>query len=280
MEKSGFFNAMKVGEAWDRVYTAENFAEYFATFIANGVFPNPSTGVQVIGTDRMNVIIKPGKAWINGFIYINTDDLIIPIDVADGVLNRTDKIVLKYDVAKREIRAVVKKGQFASNPISPELQRDTDAYELALADIRVNAGAISITQADITDLRLNKEMCGIVHGTVDQVDTTAIFNQFQSWYSQTKSNYDNDITKWTTDKKQAFNTWYTQNTQLFLSKMNIWYDGNNKDFGNWFNNIKTQLDGDVAGKLLNKINSIPIVKADVNEPVGLRAGDFWLKELT
>lgn len=87
MEKSGFFNAMKVGDTWDRVYKADNFAGYFATFIGNGVFPNPAKQLEVLETDRMNVIIKPGKAWINGFIYINTDELILPIDVADGVLH-------------------------------------------------------------------------------------------------------------------------------------------------------------------------------------------------
>lgn len=182
MEKSGFFNAMKVGDTWDRIYKAENYAEYFASFIGNGVFPNPSTNLQVIGTDRMQVIVKPGKGWINGYKYENTDDLILSVDVADGVLHRIDKIVLRYDVVEREIRVKIKKGEFASEPKAPQLTRDADMYELGLADIKVNAGSISITQAYITDLRLNKELCGIVHGTVDQVDTTTIFNQYLEWY--------------------------------------------------------------------------------------------------
>ncbi|NFD94669.1 hypothetical protein FC767_10380, partial [Clostridium sporogenes] len=270
MEKSGFFNAMKVGDTWDRVYKADNFAGYFATFIGNGVFPNPAKQLQVIETDRMNVIIKPGKAWINGFIYINTDELILPIDVADGVLHRTDKIVLRYDVVEREIRVKIKKGEFASEPKAPQLTRNADMYELALADIKVNAGAIKITQADITDLRLNKELCGIVHGVVDQVDTTAIFNQFQSWYSQTKEAYDKDIVAWTKEKKEAFDKWYAENTKTFLDKFNKWYEDNTKQweenftnwfekteiwenkFTDWFATIKGQLDGDIAAKLTVK----------------------------
>ncbi|MGO5076079.1 hypothetical protein ACTQ4K_19555, partial [Clostridium sporogenes] len=270
MEKSGFFNAMKVGDTWDRVYKAENFAGYFASFIANGVFPNTAKQLQVLETDRMNVIIKPGKAWINGFIYINTDELILPIDVADGVLHRIDKIVLRYDVVEREIRVKIKKGEFASEPKAPQLTRNADMYELALADIKVNAGAIKITQADITDLRLNKELCGIVHGVVDQVDTTAIFNQFQSWYSQTKEAYDKDIVAWTKEKKEAFDKWYAENTKTFLDKFNKWYEDNTKQweenftnwfekteiwenkFTDWFATIKGQLDGDIAAKLTVK----------------------------
>ncbi|MCD3217824.1 hypothetical protein G8S55_11410 [Clostridium botulinum C] len=242
MEKSGFFNAMKVGDTWDRIYKAENFAEYFASFIGNGVFPNPATGLQVKETSKMQIVIKAGKAWINGFIYINTEDLILDIDVADGVLHRIDKVVLRYDVAKREIRVVVKKGEFNSKPTAPAITRNADMYELGLADITVNAGAIKISQADITDLRLNKEMCGIVHGVVDQVDTTAIFNQFESWYSTTKDNYDKDINNWTNEKKQAFNVWYSKNTKEF-----------NQEFEEWFKTLKDKLDGDIAGNLLNSI---------------------------
>ncbi|AUM99583.1 methyl-accepting chemotaxis protein [Clostridium botulinum] len=229
MEKSGFFNAMKVGDTWDRVYKAENYAEYFASFIGNGVFPNPSTNLQVIGTDRMQVIVKPGKGWINGYKYENTDNLILPIDVADGVLHRIDKIVLRYDVVEREIRVKIKKGEFASEPKAPQLARDADMYELGLADIKVNAGSISITQVDITDLRLNKELCGIVHGTIDQVDTTTIFNQYLEWYK--------NITGKTEQELQNIK----ENLEI--------------DFNKWFADVKNILSGDVAGNLLNLINT-------------------------
>ncbi|MBY6907014.1 hypothetical protein HYH70_15630, partial [Clostridium botulinum] len=245
MEKSGFFNAMKVGDTWDRVYKAENYAEYFASFIGNGVFPNPSTNLQVIGTDRMQVIVKPGKGWINGYKYENTDDLILPIDFADGVLHRIDKIVLRYDVVEREIRAKIKKGEFASEPKAPQLTRDADMYELGLADIKVNAGSISITQVDITDLRLSKEFCGIVHGTVEQVDTTTIFNQYLEWYKNITGKTEQDLQ----DIKGNLET----------------------DFNIWFNGVKNILSGDVAGNLLNLINknkeSIDTIQNNVDEKI-------------
>lgn len=279
MEKSFVFNSVN----GDRKYKSEDFREYFATFIGNGVFPNPSTNLQVIANNNMTVTLKKGPGWINGAVYVNTDDYILNVDVADGILNRIDRVVLRMDTVLRKIYAYVKKGQLASYPNPQILQRDADAYEIALADIYVTKGTVSITQSNITDLRLNKDLCGIVHGTVDQVDTTAVFNQFQSWYSQTKQAYDNDIAKWTKDKKDMFNNWYKQNTQVFLDQFNKWYGDNtsnwSKEFSTWFQNIKNTLDGDVAGNLLNKINDIPKILEGNTEPQGIRAGDFWLKEV-
>lgn len=245
MEKSSFFNAEIVGDSYDRVYLAEDYANYFNSFIGNGVFPNPSTGLQVISNDDMTVTLKSGKAWINGYMYENTDNYLLNVDIADGVLNRIDRVVLRLDFINREIKSYVKKGIFASSPIAPEITRDSNMYEIALADVKINKGSIKIKQADITDLRLNTQLCGIVHGTVDQVDTTAIFNQFQSWYSQKQGEYNIDFSTWTQAKKDAFDTWYSQNTQDFLNQ-----------FNNWFNTIKGLLDGDIATNLANKINKV------------------------
>ena len=160
--RSGFFNSV----AGDRKYDAKRFAEYFASFIGNGVFPNPSTGLQVMANDDMSVTVKAGKAWINGYITISTDDYTLGLDPADGVLSRIDRIVLRYGVEERDIWPEVKKGTFASNPVAPKLQRDADAYELGLADILVSAGVVSIVTANITDLRDNKDLCGKVDSLI------------------------------------------------------------------------------------------------------------------
>ncbi len=155
MIRSGFFDSMN----GDRKYDASKFAEYFASFIGNGVFPD---SLQVISNGNMTVTVKAGKAWINGYILINDADYILNINAADGVLNRIDRIVLRYDVVDREIRLEVKKGAFASIPVAQVLQRDTDAYELCLADISVVAGAVNISQDKIIDKRSNTELCGKV----------------------------------------------------------------------------------------------------------------------
>lgn len=211
-EKCGFFNSNN----GDRKYKAEFFAEYFASFIANGVFPNPSTGCQVMSNGNMTVTLKLGKAWINGFYYNNDSDLVLPIDVADGVLKRIDRIVLQYSIIDRKIRAVVRKGTFASTPEPVVMQRNADYWELAIADILIANGAISVTQSAITDLRLNDSYCGIVHGLVNQADMTTIFNQYYTWFEETKAS-------------------------------------NLAEFQAWFDDLQYILSGDVAGNLYNLI---------------------------
>lgn len=246
--RSGFFNSI----GGDRKYDARRFAEYFATFIGNGVFPNPSSGLQVMANNDMTVTIKAGKAWINGYIFINDDDYILQIEPADGVLGRIDRVALRYDVAGREIKLEVKKGAFASNPVAPVIQRDADAYEIALADVAVNKGIVSITQANITDLRLNAELCGIVHGTVDQVDTTTLFNQYLTWLQEKKTQYDNDMINWTSQKQAEFEDWATAQEQDFGN----WRTQEEQAFIAWFDSIRDILDDNVATLMLNMIDDL------------------------
>lgn len=191
MERSSFFNAELKGEEYDRVYSAEDYARYFAAFIGNGVFTTPSTKLQVVADGTtMNLTLKSGKAWINGYFYENTEDLSLSVDVADGVLNRIDRVVVRLDFVNREIKAYVKKGAFASSPVAPTLQRDSDMYELGIADIKISKGVTKLVQADVTDLRQNNNYCGLVSGVVDQIDTTNLFAQFQSafeiWFEHIK----------------------------------------------------------------------------------------------
>ncbi|PKM60044.1 MAG: hypothetical protein CVU99_10340, partial [Firmicutes bacterium HGW-Firmicutes-4] len=222
-----------------RTYAADFFAEYFASFIGNGVYPNPSTACQVIASGNMTVALSAGQAWINGYYYHNTDNLILNLDVADGVLKRIDRIVLRYTVLNREIKAYVKKGTFASTPVAPALQRDSDVWELGVADIFIGNGVVSVSQANITDLRLNSTYCGIVHGVVIQVDTTTLFNQYQVWFSEKQTQFNSSMVNYAAEKQ-------------------IEIDQLKSDFQNEFTNFMTliqgTLSGDVAGNLLVKIN--------------------------
>lgn len=237
--RSGFFNSV----AGDRKYDAGRFAEYFNSFIGNGVFPNPSNGLQVISNDDMTVTVKAGKCWINGYIIINDDDYILSIDPADGVLNRIDRIVARYDVADRDIQIEVKKGTFASSPVAPDLQRDADAYELGIADIAVNKGLVSIAQAEITDLRLSSEYCGIVHGVVEQLDAQVLFEDYQSWITQKKDEYNTDLIDYTNIKHGEIDVIIAD----FQNEFNVWFD-----------TIQDILDENVAGNLLSMINDVQV----------------------
>lgn len=183
-EKSGFFDAHLVNGEYDRVYLAESFARYFASFIGNGIFGGKSNELMVRqkSSADMSVNILSGQAWINGYWYENdSDELSLAIDVADGVLNRIDAIVLRWNNSERVIRVAVKKGTPATNASTPVIERSADFYELKIAQIYVKAGATRITQADITDTRLNNEVCGFVHGLIEQFDTTEFGKQINSF---------------------------------------------------------------------------------------------------
>ena len=198
MERCGFFDANLVGEEYDRVYLASQFAAYFASFIGNGVFAKHSNQLQVVemAMPQMQIGVERGQAWINGYWYENTDMLYLPIDVADGVLNRIDSVVLRLGFSERNMWLAVKKGTPAINPIAPEVTRTADYYELQLATISIPAGSIKITQAQITDTRMNQDVCGWVTGAIDQIDTTGLFAQYQTafndWFQKLKDVLDED----------------------------------------------------------------------------------------
>lgn len=233
----------------DRAYLAEDFARYFAKFIGTGVYPNPATGLQVVALDNnMQIRIKKGDAYILGRDFENTDDYIIQLDVADGVLSRIDRVVLRLDYLDRKIKPILKKGNYASSPVAKSLQRDADAYEIALADVYVKNGVISIMQSNITDLRLNKGLCGIVHGVIQQADTTEIFRQFQAWFNEQKNIHEGDFEKWVNEFKIA----------------------TGKKFTDWVDDLKNSLDPneDIAAKLQMQISENKLQLADITTKQG------------
>lgn len=197
-EKYSFFNAELVDGNYDRTYTAEDYAAYFASFVGNGVYATPATNLQVTANStNMQITVAAGKAWINGYFYQNTDNLVFQLNNADGVLNRMDSIVVQLDLTNRKISTVVKTGVFASSPISPTITRTSDIYEIQLATVFVGAGVTKINQSDVYDSRQNSIACGYVSGAVEQIDTTNLFTQFtdsfNTWFNGIKSQLAGDI---------------------------------------------------------------------------------------
>lgn len=248
MEKSSFFNSI----SGDRRYKAEEWAEYFASFIANGVFPNPSTGLQVLASNSMIITVNTGKAWINGYFYFNTSNLTITLDNADGVLNRIDRIVVRWDLQDRVISVEVKKGTYSANPSAAAIQRDADAYELVLADVYVGAGAVSVSQANITDQRLNSTLCGLVVGTVGELDTTAFSAQLQGWfelYQEMSAEQYNNL-------KSYMNSLQIQSDADYIA-LQEWFSAfqtsATAEFQSWFQTLQDTLDENTAAHLYNQI---------------------------
>lgn len=251
MEKSMFFNSRE----GDRRYKAEDWANYFSSFISNGVMPLPSSGLQVVTGENMTVRLREGKAWINGYFYNNTDYLNLTLDFADGVLNRIDRIVIRWDLTARSILAKVKKGVPSAQPVAPVLQRDADVFEIAVADVLINKGATAITQGNITDQRLNGELCGVAAGIIQQIDTTEFNAQLQAWFKEYM-----DLSKKEFESLVAyFNSLKIQSDveyRAFLEYLNAYKAQSKEEFDTWFETIKNILDENAAGNLLNLITAL------------------------
>ena len=197
---SGFFDAVDQGSGnYDRVYDAASFAHYFSLLIKNGVFPNPSTGLQVKASSapNMTVSVQPGSAWINGYYFTLKDTPEVLTIQSNATLFRIDSVILGLNYTNREIKPYVRSSAVSSAPSAVTLQRDGSVYEIELARVLVGPGVTQIVQQNITDMRTNTASCGIVTGTIDQIDTTDLFAQysaaFNAWFEGIKEDLGEDV---------------------------------------------------------------------------------------
>ena len=138
----------------------------------------------------MNITVKAGSGFTNGYFYRNTTDLIKTLSVADGVYNRIDRIVKRWSLVNRNITVQVLEGAAATVPTAPALTRNAEIYEEALADIYIPAGATSIVQSNITDRRADSKLCGIVTSALQQIDLTSFIAQFNAWMDENEAAFD------------------------------------------------------------------------------------------
>lgn len=227
-EKSFPFDAVEgVDGTPDRIFYAEDFANYFKQFIGSGIYPNPSTNLQVQSiNNNMVLTVQSGSAFINGYGYINNEPLEVMISTANSAYARIDIIVLQLSYIDREIKVVYKEGVPKSNPIKPELVRNDDVYELQLAVINVKSGATSISQADITDTRLDSKVCGVVVAVVDNVDTEDLYTQYETYlhskmaeWDETKAQQTIDFNNQMTAQQEEFNTEFNKRKNA----IDAWY---------------------------------------------------------
>lgn len=220
--KDYFFNAIKdqTTNTYDRVYNAQDMTNYLDKLVGNGVFPNPSTNLQVMADSGMNIIVKAGQGWIDGHKLINTADMPLELDNSEVLFDRIDRVVFYCDYTNRIMGIDILKGTPASSPVAPALTRNESRIEYSLATIYVTHQTSSITQANITDTRTNSNVCGWVQGLIQQVDTSTLFTQWETAYNQFFTNLngwkdmqETTFEAWETAQKNAFDAWFNALTQ-------------------------------------------------------------------
>ncbi len=168
----------------------------------------------------MKVNLYAGFAICNGCQKLQESNTTLDIATASAVNDRIDTVVLRLndndDV--RECEFYVLTGEVATNPVRPALTQTDSIWEIGLADILVKANSTQISNANITDTRYETARCGII-SSISEFDTTTLYQQIQA-----------DLSEFQT---------VTQAEVLA-----------------WFENIKSQISGDVAVNLQNQIGNL------------------------
>ena len=171
------------------MYTAADAQLWFAAR-TSGVYAGTHLPVIAVGT--MDVTLGTGIAWMHydefaGCVYANTDNRTMTVEMSDGMYDRIDRLCIRLEMLNNRCYAYIKKGAPASSPVPPALQRDNVAYEISVAQIRVGVGVTAINAGNITDERLDSNVCGLMRDGVTGIDTsvisaqvTALINELQS----------------------------------------------------------------------------------------------------
>lgn len=180
----GYFNGIEYDSEFPRLRSK--------ALVPNGVYDGD---LHVYAGSGMQVSIREGRAWIDGGFYYSDGIKTFSVPTAHATLSRIDTIVLRQTLSIGEIKTYYVQGTPDSSPVAPNITRNNDIYELKLAELKLPAGASSITNAMITDTRYDKSVCGITSG-FEGLDVEALTEQaqeqFDQWFEQIKGQLSED----------------------------------------------------------------------------------------
>lgn len=173
-------------------YNAEDAETYLSTRIS-GIYAADDCFDLSITADR-TVTIGPGLAWVRntrfaGKSICNREVLELTIPMADSSRPRTDRIVLRYDKASNKSELTVKTGTPGSAAAAPDVVQTELVYELGLYTVSVAAGSTVVKAADVTDTRLNEQVCGLMRDGVTGLPTAQIARQADALLDAIKAEY-------------------------------------------------------------------------------------------
>ena len=158
-------------------YSAEDVATYLCTR-TSGVYAKDSNfAVNITGTRQ--ITIAPGLAWINyddfkGVSVCSREDTVLTVPDADNTLNRVDRVVLQFDTSSNLTAIRLKTGTPAVAAQPPDILQNHNQYELGLCTVSVPAGSSVVTAADITDTRVDEDVCGVMRDGVKGIPTAQL----------------------------------------------------------------------------------------------------------
>lgn len=175
----------------DRKYSSESFATWIRKFFTSGVFSG-DLAVTANENNPMTVDVSGGYANVQGRVRFFEQPSGFTIAAASSTYPRIDNIVVRLDMNERQITLEYVKGDYSGYTATPKAPtRSNGIYELVIARVIVPASTIRITQNLIMDTRSDPDICGIVTGTVEEMDFSGFTEQFNSFKSDKQYDFDN-----------------------------------------------------------------------------------------
>lgn len=156
----------------------------------SGVFGANANAAVAAVPGAMAVDVSDGTGWLSnaqgdGIVWWNDKEktsgekLRLNLAMADGVLDRIDRIVVSWETTNYVALPTISvlKGEESSTPVAPALTNNSTLRQISLARILIPAGTLSLTGSSITDERLDPQLCGIVTDSV-AIDTSLMQTQF------------------------------------------------------------------------------------------------------
>lgn len=211
--QSGFYNAMEIDGTFDRVYSADEYTNFYSAFIKDGVRRSGEDDFKVTASG-LNLSVAAGYAicgskWIHNDAEYNDLPAIVP---PVGDMSRIDAVFIHVDTNEtaRAASLVLRSGTPASDPQPPAKDTTTGVYELCLCYIAVAPSAESVI---VTDKRGDSAVCGWITTPVGADDFFEV--------------YDEEMTRFINEGEAAFEEWF-ENVRDTLSSVTLfkqysWY---------------------------------------------------------
>ena len=136
----------------------------------------------------LQVTIKEGWAFINGYWYHNDADLSLEVPPNTTSSTITYGVFVQWSNSDRDINIVIQ--------ARTSVDRESPLYELKIAEIVLPAGSTQVSDSNIKDTRADESVCGFVKGLIEVVGTADLFEQFEdlfeAWFEHIKDQLDED----------------------------------------------------------------------------------------
>ena len=139
-------------------------------------------------TGNLEITIGIGIAWVRNAQYTgksicNNAPVALSVPLGNSYNPRIDRVVLEFSSASNESTIKLLQGTAAASPTAPALTKTATTYQLGLYEIYVDRAATAITAANVTDTRLDDELCGLMRDSVESIPTSALYSQFMAWFA-------------------------------------------------------------------------------------------------